>query len=363
VLLLAVVVLAHGCGRSTPTGAAFAPVADVGESAEVVVTDTAPASDIAVVDAQQVAVASQDTSTLDVGPVFPADAGARVIDAAASEDVSAPVKYTANHKVHTIGPVGRKTQLRIPGGHVAGTKIPLVVALHGYSDKPGYVANYFGVVQSVHQNGHMLLLPRGTKDPMNKWFWNATDACCNFWKQPIDDVAYLVGLIDEAIKKYGADPDRVMLIGHSNGGFMSHKMACEVGDRLHTIVNYAGSTFANFDDCKLTGYPNILNVHGTKDAVIQFNGSVIKVANKSIPYPSAPQSTLSWALRSGCSKDWTYVGDLDLDAPQGKETQNLEHLGCAKGNRVALWRIENGEHSGFFPAGTLINAAFAWAMK
>ena len=37
--------------------------------------------------------------------------------------------------------------------------------------------------------------PDGTMDAIGNRFWNATDACCNFDGLPVDDVAFLRGLM------------------------------------------------------------------------------------------------------------------------------------------------------------------------
>ena len=268
--------------------------------------------------------------------------------------------YTSDHTVVDIGPDERTAELRLPGGYDGARKLPLVVALHGYSsDGPG-VAWYLELHDSVHENGHLLLLPSGTLDMTLLRYWNATEACCNFYAEGPDDVEWLTSLIDEAIEHHGADPDKVVLIGHSNGGFMSHRMACERGDRIHTIISLAGATYDNFEDCAVTGYPNILNVHGTSDATIYFDGG--EIFDES--YPSASQTTTSWAARSGCDEEATYLGDLDLiGGSDYYETTDLEHLNCEAGNHVALWKIDDGSHVPSFPDGSLINSAFSWAME
>ena len=277
--------------------------------------------------------------------------------ASAEEDGEAP--YTADHTVVEIGPDERTAELRLPGGYDGARKLPLVVALHGYSsDGPG-VAWYLELYDSVHENGHLLLLPNGAWDATLLRYWNATEACCNFYAEGPDDVEWLTSLIDEAIEQYGADPDEVVLIGHSNGGFMSHRMACERGDRIHAIISLAGATYDDFEDCAMTGYPNILNVHGTSDTVIYFDGGEILGER----YPSASQTTASWAVRSGCDEEATYLGSLDLIGDDDDETANLEHLNCDAGNHVALWKIDGGSHTPSFPDGSLINSAFSWAME
>ena len=46
----------------------------------------------------------------------------------------------------------------------------------------------------------------------------------------MDDAGYILNLIDEARLRFNVAADRVYLFGHSNGGFMAHKMACEHAD-------------------------------------------------------------------------------------------------------------------------------------
>ena len=269
--------------------------------------------------------------------------------------------YTSDHTVLDIGPDERTAKLRIPGSYDSTEKLPLVVALHGYSSGSTGIAWSLELHDSVHENGHMLLLPSGTLDYTLLRYWNATGACCNFYSEGPDDVEWLTSLIDEAIEHHGADPDKVILLGYSNGAFMAHRMACERGDRIHTIISLAGATYDNFEDCAVTGYPNILNIHGTSDAIIYYEGGGILLAAEN--YPSSSKTTESWAIRSGCDEEATYLGNLDLIWDSDYETTDLEHLNCAAGNHVAQWKIDGGGHTSLFPDGSLINAAFAWTME
>ena len=262
--------------------------------------------------------------------------------------------------VVSIGPSDRQAELRIPGDIGENETLPLVVALHGFSEYPGYVYGYFQGVNSVDDNRHLLLTPYGTENPDGYYFWNGPPACCDFYNQNIDDVSYLSSLISTAIADHGADQNRVMLIGHSNGGFMSHRMACDAGNILHTIINFAGATYGDFNDCDLTGYPNIVNVHGTDDGTIGYNGGEIWGE----PYASSPDGAVYWADRSGCDATSTQMGTMDLvDGDGNNETTQLQHLDCEQGNRVTHWRLSGIGHGPTFTDGSLINAAFDWAFN
>ena len=251
------------------------------------------------------------------------------------------IQYTDNHTILEIGPSSRKAILELPGGHNVSHKLPLVVALHGYTSSGLGVSGFFDLIDSVHENGHLLLRPDGTISATGQRFWNATDACCNIWGQEVDDVSWLTSLINEAITYHGADPEGIIIVGYSNGGFMAHRMACEKGDMLRSIISLAGATHYDFNDCPNTGYPNVLQIHGTSDSVIFYDGGAILGDN----YPAASQTVFSWANRSGCDLTYTEINQLDLISPRGvNDTNEYEHLNCSSGNRVSLWEIPNGSH-------------------
>ena len=251
------------------------------------------------------------------------------------------IQYTDNHTILEIGPSSRKAILELPGGHNISHKLPLVVALHGYTSSGLGVSGFFDLIDSVHENGHLLLRPDGTISATGQRFWNATDACCNIWGQEVDDVSWLTSLINEAITYHGADPEGIIIVGYSNGGFMAHRMACEKGDMLRSIISLAGATHYDFNDCPNTGYPNVLQIHGTSDSVIFYDGGAILGDN----YPAASQTVFSWANRSGCDLTYTEINQLDLISPRGvNDTNEYEHLNCSSGNRVSLWEIPNGSH-------------------
>ena len=257
-------------------------------------------------------------------------------------DYGGPITYTDEHTYATVGTSDRSATLVMPGGHDYDRPLPLVVSLHGYTGWGTQNSAYMGLYDSVHQNEHLLLSPDGSMNWFVQRWWNATDACCNNFDEEVDDVGYLDSLIEEAILNYGADPDGVVIMGLSNGGFMSHRMACDSGDTIRSIVSLNGATWDDFaSNCPDTGRPDILHVHSTADGVIQYNGGSILGSQ----YPSALESVGYWAARSGCDSSMTLLGSLDLINSDGvRETDSYENLNCSDGNRVAHWKVNNGSH-------------------
>lgn len=256
-------------------------------------------------------------------------------------DYEGQLTYTDNYSYATLGPAGRNATLVMPGGHDYARPLPLVVSLHGYSGWGSQNSEYMGLYDSVYENEHLLLSPDGTVNWFWQRWWNATDACCNNFNSNVDDVSYLEGLIEETVQNYGADPEGVVVMGLSNGGFMSHRMACDSGNSIRAIVSLNGATWDNFGtECPDTGRPDILHVHSTADGVIQYDGGSFNSE-----YPSAMETVGHWANRSGCDSSMTHLGNIDLINSDGVgETDSYENLNCADGNRVAHWKINNGSH-------------------
>jgi polyhydroxybutyrate depolymerase len=150
-------------------------------------------------------------------------------------------------------------------------------------------------------------------------------------------------IIEDMSKKYNVDPKRVYLVGHSNGGFMSHRTACDLSPRIAAIVSLAGAVWKDASKCKPTSPVSILEVHGNADTTISYDGGS---AAAGLPaFPSAKETVADWAALEGCSATLTDMGktlDLDTGLP-GEETKLEHHDGCKQG-AVELWTIQGGGH-------------------
>jgi polyhydroxybutyrate depolymerase len=237
----------------------------------------------------------------------------------------------------------RAVKVHVPPSYSCATAAPLVILLHGYSASGSLQEVYFKVAAEADKRGFLYLNPDGTKDPAGNQFWNATDSCCNFGKSTVDDSAYVSGLITEMSTEYNVDPKRVYVMGHSNGGFMSYRMACEHGDQIAAVATLAGAMWADTSKCPAKTPVSVLQVHGTSDAVISYDGGSI-VGNA---YPSAKTTTEDWVTINGCAPTpdtsaapFDLVGNLD-----GNESTSMSYSGCKNGTNVALWSIEGGSHT------------------
>lgn len=237
----------------------------------------------------------------------------------------------------------------VPAGYDAGVPAPLIVQLHGYSSSGEGHDRYTGIGELADAYGFLTVAPDGTReDSDNAWrFWNASSACCNFRGSEVDDVAYLMSLIDEISSRWNVDPVRVFLVGHSNGGFMSYRMAYEHPDRIAAIASLAGATEGG--DRPPPPVPvHVLQIHGTDDRVIEYAGGTFGPDDGR--YPGAMTSVRQWARYAGCADEpeAREMRDLDASLPGHETGAMVFEKGCSPGGSATLWTISDGAHSPVF---------------
>jgi polyhydroxybutyrate depolymerase len=224
-----------------------------------------------------------------------------------------------------------------------------LVVLHGYGGTGGTgegTEAYFEFLPWTDQLGFLYVYPDGTVDEDGYPFWNATDACCDFFDTGVDDSGYLRSLIEAIIAELAVDVDRIYLFGYSNGGFMVYRMACDHADLIAAVASLAGATFANPGDCNPSAPVRALQLHGTEDINVPFNGGSID----DVPYPGAVETTEQWAIYNQCSTtpDSSHPPlDLDRFLPGFETTVARYSDDCSPGGSAELWTIVGADH---FPA-------------
>jgi polyhydroxybutyrate depolymerase len=226
--------------------------------------------------------------------------------------------------------------------------IPLIVLLHGFGSSGRGQDEYMKLSALADTYGFILATPDGTASEgevfgqKNPRFWNATKACCNFGGIEVDDSAYISSLIKAIKAEYRIDDKRVFLVGHSNGGFMSYRLARDHSSMIAAIVSLAGA-----DDPEApmeADHPvHVLQIHGTADSTISYGGGDIQGVGT---YTGAQQTVTTWAGRNGCATSGMEVGTVDLvstlEGPESTITRFTS--GCRAGGSAELWTIAEGSH-------------------
>ncbi len=212
---------------------------------------------------------------------------------------------------------------------------PLVISLHGFFSSPNFQNVYFRAKRLVTKKGFILVVPYGIRNYFGGRFWNATDYCCDFYNQKVDDLGHLKKLIGSLKNHYPVDPDKVFLVGHSNGGFLAHRFACESGEEISGIVSISGAGPLNPMDCKSKKPISILQIHGTRDKVIPFEG-------REDAFPGAFETIAPWSKINGCQENFSQEFSGLIKGKRSITSKGWKK--CEQNTSVLLWTVHRGRH-------------------
>lgn len=102
--------------------------------------------------------------------------------------------------------------------------------------------------------------------------WNAGGGCCGVpAAKGVDDVGYIRAAVADLVRRYGIDPARVFVMGHSNGAMMAQRLMCET-DIFAAAVALSGPLNLPVQTCPAARGRRILAIHGADDRNVPVAG-------------------------------------------------------------------------------------------
>ncbi len=231
-----------------------------------------------------------------------------------------------------VGPDERPARLFAPVAHDGRTELPLVVVLHGYGANAMLQDAYLGMTRAARTGGFYVLLPDGTVDAGGSTYWDVTGLA-------VDDFGYLRALIEETASIVPVAPGEIYVVGHSNGGFMAYRLACDAADLVAGIASLAGGDA--LPECEPSQPVSVLQIHGTVDSTVPYDGGSVL----GLDYAAAPVTVERWAARAGCDATPEELEPLDLVSTlDGAETRVSAYRSGCEGAAAELWSMEGAEH-------------------
>ena len=250
--------------------------------------------------------------------------------------------------------------VRTPANYDPMVPSPLVIALHGYTGNGNETNGLLGLWPEAEARGFLYASPTGSTDLWGSNYWNATDACCDFLGEDIDHIGYLMDLVASIQSRYNVDSSHIHFIGHSNGGFMCHALACARPEVIASATSIAGAVWNDPAQCAAEQPVHVLQVHGTSDDTVLYSGGSFG----SSQYPGAQATVDQWAQQNGCQPMGTQVLDtIDFDGyVGGSETDVYRSSACDSGGSVELWKC-NGSGHGFSVTAAGKAAVFSYMLE
>ena len=233
--------------------------------------------------------------------------------------------------------------LYIPELYDGSSAVPLVLNFHGYGSNANEQMFYGDFRDIADTEGFLLVHPEGTTFIGNQ-FWNVGFPGIS---STIDDVGFTEALIDELATLYTINLDRVYATGMSNGGFMSFLLACQLSEKIAAVASVTGSmTQDTFNDCNAQLPTPVLQIHGTEDDVVLYNGNTLSI-------PIADVISY-WVDYNNCETTPSTTTLPDLDVSDGSTVEHSVYENSDNGITTEHMKVIGGGHT--WP-GSVLNTA------
>jgi polyhydroxybutyrate depolymerase len=232
-----------------------------------------------------------------------------------------------------VGGQYRSYRLYVPAIYTGATARPLILNLHGYTSNAQQQQLYSNFMPIADTANFLMVFPNGTYSSGQR-FWNA-----GISSALVNDIAFLNALIDSLDLIYNINLNRVYSTGMSNGGYMSHTLACELSNRITAIASVTGSIFNTQygSNCHPMRPVPVMQIHGTNDPTVPYIGS-----STSMPIDSVVKY---WVTKNNCNPVATFSNVPNTSSTDGCTAEHYRYLNGTSGSSVELYKIIGGTHT------------------
>lgn len=239
----------------------------------------------------------------------------------------------------TVGGMTRTANVHVPQSYDPSKPTPVVFNFHGFTSDAAQEDLLAGMSAKADVAGFIAVHPEGTGNPKS---WNAGACCGDAVSKNTDDIGFIKALLDQAEQTLCVDTKRVFATGMSNGGFLSHRIGCELADRFAAVAPVAG--VLGMQQCNPSRPMPVIHFHGTLDPLVPYDGSPL------LGFHSVPDTFAGWAQRNGCTDA------QPVEVYRNMDSHCAQYSRCAGGVEVTLCTVDGGGHT--WPGGLPIPAGY-----
>lgn len=197
----------------------------------------------------------------------------------------------------TVAGLRHDFHVYVPSTYDGTRPTPLLLFFHGGGGNAEQGERTVNLRATAEKHGFLLVRPEGyDRLGLGIRTWNAGACCGAAMTANIDHVGAVRAILDRVADEWRVDTGRVFATGHSNGGMMSYRLACELADRIAAIAPNAASLV----DQDLEANPSrevfrcapsrpvaVMHMHGDADTCSPIDGGVSTGFEKSPRPPVA----------------------------------------------------------------------------
>ncbi len=211
---------------------------------------------------------------------------------------------------------------------------PLLIVLHGAGQSDEGIRRYADLEPVTDPEGWITVYPAGIEQ-----VW-AVGSATRADIRGIDDVGFIRRMIDRIGRSLNIDRDRVFAAGLSNGAVFSHRLGCELSDKIAGIASVAATILSHIaDDCAPSRPVAALFFLGDRDGFFPWDGFQ---AADGFAVLGADATLARWAEINGCGAPT--IADVPDASEDGTTVELRDYVSCARAP-VRFFAIRGGGHT------------------
>ncbi len=246
--------------------------------------------------------------------------------------------------------VKRTYLLYVPSSRDRDVLAPLLIALHGGGGKGKHMRRLTqgGFDRLADREGFIVVYPDGIERNWNDGR-SREEVSYRAHQDNVDDVGFISALIDRLVRELNVDPRRVYVTGMSNGAMMSHRLACELSDKITAIAPVSGNFPRNlYPSCSPSRPVSVLIINNVEDPLVPFAGGSVTGPwgrKKLGEVLSTAETVRFWARHNRCSLPPASGYEPDRDPRDGTRTRKEVYRNGENNVTVILYAVEGGGHT------------------
>ncbi|MBI4207598.1 MAG: polyhydroxybutyrate depolymerase [Betaproteobacteria bacterium] len=243
----------------------------------------------------------------------------------------------------------RSYLVRVPPHASADSPLPVVFNFHGGGGNAKTQKWYSRMDRTADREGFIAVYPNGTGGFGTRLLtWNAGNCCGVAAVTRVDDVGFVLAVIDDLARKTPIDAARIYATGLSNGSMMAYRIAAEASDRIAAVAGVAGAmTLPKF--APKVPVP-VMHVHSVDDQRALYEGGLgpaFPMTDTRVFHTSVDSMLKKWTAHNGCPAQGTAaapVAGKPGSPDEGHTATRITYGPCRDGTEVILWKLTGPGH-------------------
>lgn len=216
----------------------------------------------------------------------------------------------------------------LPKSYDGSVDYPLIIYLHSDVWDPEFEIFYNQLDQVAETQDFLIVYPRALGSFNSGVGDNPEHPTPN-----VDDVGFIDAMIDILGERNSIDLNKVYVTGWGGGGFMAHKLACQLSNRIAAIAVVDGLlSEGTAAACNPVRPVPILQVTGTEDYSVSYSGDP--------GWLSVEQTLNYWVENNQCSEVETSAFE-DIYPDDNSTVEIIRHTNCSNDSDVILFSLVN----------------------